>query len=419
MTSFDALPDQRNWAGNYRYAFRQLLRPQSHDELRRLVAQATSLRAIGSRHSFNAMADADAVISVDGLPPQIAISDDRRTATVSAGLTYGDLAVGLADHGLAVHNLASLPHISIGGAIASATHGSGDGNGNLATAVCAIELVTASGDPITFRRGDPPFDGAVVHLGALGVVSRVSLDVEPAFSVAQRVYEGLEWDALIENFDAITGSGYSVSVFTDWGGRTARVWVKARGGDAFPAELFGAKRSTVERHPIPGLDPVHCTPQLGVPGPWSERLPHFRMGFTPSSGEEIQSEFHLPRPHAGAALRALIGVGAAIRDVLQISEIRTIRADDLWMSPQHGRDTVSVHFTWRRDQAGVERALDHVQGALRPFDPRPHWGKVFLDVEAPVGRRYARLQDFIALKDRVDPDGKFTNDWLRRHVVGA
>jgi xylitol oxidase len=335
---------------------------------------------------------------------------------------YGELAVALASEGLALANLASLPHISVAGAIATATHGSGDANGNLATAVAALELVTSSGDVITSRRGDPDLDGIVVGLGAVGAVTRVTLDVEPEYEVRQRVFDDLAWDALLEHFDEITAGGYSVSLFTLWGERAGRLWVKSRVTEEpedVRDELFGARPATSERHPILDLDPVNCTPQLGVPGPWAERLPHFRMGFTPSAGEEIQSEFLLPRRHAIDAIEALRALAEEIRPVLQVSEIRTVAADRLWMSPQYGRDTVGIHFTWTREQAAVERVLADIEGALAPFGARPHWGKLFLADAASIGPLYERLPDFTRLLERLDPRGAFRNDWLQTHVLGT
>jgi D-arabinono-1,4-lactone oxidase. len=132
----------------------------------------------------------------------------------------------------------------------------------------------------------------------------------------------------------------------------------------------------------------------------------------PSAGDEIQSEYLIDRRHGPAAIEAILRIGDRIRPLLYISEIRTIAADDLWMSPEHGRDTVGIHFTWKRDQDAVERMLVEVQRALEPFAPRPHWGKLFLS--AP---RYERLPDFVALLDRLDPRGAFRNDWLERHVL--
>jgi xylitol oxidase len=337
-------------------------------------------------------------------------------------MRYGELAGRLRDEGVALANLASLPHISVGGAVATATHGSGDANGNLATAVAGLELVCGTGELLTAARGDPGFDGLVVGLGALGAVTRLTLDVEPAYQVRQRAFEGLAWAALFDHLDEVTSAGYSVSLFTHWGRTVDQLWVKSRVTEApeeVRGELFGAVAATQDRHPILGLDPVNCTRQLGVPGPWSDRLPHFRMGFTPSSGEELQSEYHLPREHAVAALEALLGLAGAIRPVLQVSELRSVAADRLWMSPQHGRDTLSVHFTWHKDWPAVRRVLAEVEAALAPFAARPHWGKLFLAEAADLAPRYQRLGDFAGLAGRLDPRGVFVNDWLRRHVLGG
>jgi alditol oxidase len=410
-----------NWAGNHVYRAAELHRPATLAQLREIVARAPRVHALGTRHSFSDVGDSAELVALEGLPADVDVDRRGRTVTCSAWLKYGELAEALAAEGMALHNLASLPHISIAGAIATATHGSGDANGNLATAVRALELVTSDGELVTVARGEPDFDGLVVGLGALGIVTRVTLDVEPAYEVRQRVFEGLSWDALHEQFDAITASGYSVSVFTRWGDTVDQVWIKSRATDAPEQErdeLFGAVAATVDRHPILGLDPVNCTPQLGVPGPWSDRLPHFRMGFTPSNGEEIQSEYHMARHHAEGAIRAVRALGATLGPVLQVSEIRTIAADELWMSPQYRQDTVAVHFTWFPDRAGVERALEVVEAALAPFSPRPHWGKLFLLGHEQLRDRYERLDDFRSLVERLDPRGAFRNPWLERHVLG-
>jgi xylitol oxidase len=398
-----------NWAGSHTYRARRLHEPATVEEVREIVARAPHIRVLGSRHSFTDVGDSDELISLAGLPAAVTVDREAGTASFAAGLRYGDLATVLAGEGLALHNLASLPHISVAGAVATATHGSGDGNGNLATAVAGLELVTSDGELVTAARGDPDFDGLVVGLGALGAVTRISLDVEPAYDVRQHVFEGLAWATLFEHFDAITALGYSVSVFTRWRETTDMVWVKSRSDP--PSDLFDARPATVERHPILGLDPVNCTAQQGVPGPWFDRLPHFRMGFTPSAGEEIQSEYHLPREHAVAAIEAMRGVAETIRPVLQVCEIRTIAADRLWMSPQYERDSVAFHFTWTREPEAVRSALAAVEAALAPFEPRPHWGKLFLS--AP---RYPRQADFAALAERLDARGAFRNDWTERFL---
>ena len=396
-------------------------RPSTLEEVQEIVAAARQVRAVGSRHSFNDIADAEEQVALSALPPDVVV--DRAAATVSfgAGVTYGELAGVLDGEGMALHNTASLPHISVAGAVATATHGSGDANGNLATAVAALEIVTSSGDVVTAARGTPDFDGLVVGLGALGVVTRLTLDVEPAYDVRQRVFEGLAWDMLFEHFDAITASGYSVSVLTRLGAAVDQVWVRSRVTDAPETvrdDLFGARPATVDRHPILGLDPAGCTPQLGRAGSWSARLPYFRMGFTPSSGEELQSEYLVPREHAVAAIQAVRALADRIRPVLQVCEIRTIAADRLWMSPQYRCDTVGIHFTWTLEPAAVAGVLTDLEPALAPFDARPHWGKLFLADATTIAAHYERLPDFARLREAHDPRGAFRNAWLDR-VLGA
>jgi xylitol oxidase len=397
-----------NWAGTYAYGARALHRPESLEQLQEVVARAGRIQVLGSRHTFNDIGDSDELVSLDALPAVIVVEE----GTVSCGgaVRYGELAEVLRAEGVALHNLASLPHISVAGAIATATHGSG--TGNLATAVAGLELVTSSGEVVTARRGDPDFDGMVVGLGALGAVTRVTLDVEPEYDISQRVFEGLPWEALPEVLD----TAHSVSVFTRWEETAGAAWVKARGEP--PDELYGAVPATGERHPLPGFDPVHCTRQLGVPGRWSDRLPHFQMGFTPSAGEEIQSEYLVPREHIVAAIEALRPLGDALRPALQIGEFRTVAADRLWMSPQYEQDTVGIHFTWKREPELVSRLVAALEIALSPFGARPHWGKLFLAGAATIADRYERLPDFRALAGRLDQRGAFRNDWLERHVLG-
>jgi xylitol oxidase len=414
--------DEQNWAGTHPYHAHRLHRPATLDELTEIVAGTPRVRVLGSRHSFTDIADSEELVSLEALPADLVVDRDAGTVAFTGPVRYGDLAEALAPEALALHNLASLPHISVAGAVATATHGSGDANGNLATAVAAVELVTSAGEHLTVARGDADFDGIVVGLGALGATTRVTLDVEPAYQVRQRVYEGLTWDALAAHFDAITGLGYSVSVFTRWGDTTDQVWVKSRVTDApedAPDELYGAPAATVDRHPILGIDPVNCTAQLGRPGPWSDRLPHFRMGFTPSAGDEIQSEFIVPRARALEAIDAVRRLGPVVRPVLQVTELRTIPADTLWLSPQYGQDTVAIHFTWEPQPDTVSRALYDVEAALAPFGARPHWGKVFHADAAAVGPLYERMDDFRALAERLDGRGVFRNAWLERHVLGG
>ncbi|GLW10991.1 putative xylitol oxidase [Microtetraspora sp. NBRC 13810] len=412
-----------NWAGNVTFRAREVHRPATLEELRRLVAGGSRVRALGTGHSFNDVADTSgAHISLAGLPQAVELDTAASAVRVGAGVRYAELGRWLSGRGHALANTASLPHISVAGSCATATHGSGDGNGNLATSVSALDLVTAGGDLVTLARGDADFPGAVVSLGALGVVVGVTLDVLPAFDVRQVVYEELPFDAVTEHFDEITSAAYSVSLFTGWRGPYVdQVWMKSRvdeGPGSPDPTRFGARRAAVPRHPVPGVSAEHCTEQLGVPGPWSERLPHFRPDFTPSAGEELQTEYLLPRRHAVAALRALDGVRDRIAPVLQISEIRTVAADDLWLSPCHREDCVAVHFTWVKDTAAVTPVIGLLEERLAPFEARPHWGKLFATPPGVLRSRYPRLADFQALTRRYDPAGKFGNDFLERHLFG-
>jgi xylitol oxidase len=410
------------WAGNYTYGAQTVHRPSTLEELQEVVAAAPRVRALGTRHCFNDLADGPgALVSLDALAPDVVLDADARTVTVSGGVRYGTLAEHLHAARWAVHNLASLPHISVAGAVATATHGSGDRSRNLAAAVAGITYVGADGELRTVVRGDDDLAGSVVALGALGVAARVTLDVEPTFDVAQEVHVDLPWDAALAHLDELTSSADSVSLFTDWTGpNVQQVWRKSRVTSSWAprSELFGATPADGPRHPLPGIDPVNCTQQLGVPGPWHERLPHFRLAFTPSNGDELQSEYLVPRLHAVAALSAIRGLADRVAPLLQVSEVRTVAADDLWLSTAHGEDHVGLHFTWLPRQPEVAALLPTIEAALAPFDARPHWGKLFADVDRDLARLYPRWADFRALAARVDPDGVFRNDFLDRHVLG-
>jgi alditol oxidase len=413
-----------NWAGNLTYHAARWHRPVSLAELQAVVAGCRKLRVLGTRHSFNAIADSDEdLVTLERLPTVVELEGGGRAVTVSASVRYGDLGRQLHAAGLALHNLASLPHISVAGACATATHGSGPEHGNLATAVMALEMVTASGEVVRLSRavdGDL-FAGAVVALGALGVVTRLTLAAAPTFDVRQDIYENVTLERLAGHFDELLGRGYSVSLFTDWRGpRFNQLWVKrvAVRGEAYapPAEVLGATLAAGPLHPIPGASPVNCTEQLGVAGPWHERLPHFRLEFTPSSGEELQSEYLVPSAHAYAALRALDSLRDQIAPLLQISEVRTVAADDLWLSPCYQQACVCLHFTWVKDWPRVRALLPVIEAALAPFEPRPHWGKLFTLPPAPVQARYLRLPDFQALMARYDPTGKFRNAFIDEYL---
>lgn len=404
------MKDRQNWAGNLTYSAARWHEPESVAELQVLVAKSEKLRVVGTRHSFNAIADSPhELLSLAKLNRILALDAEQQTVTLEPGVRYGELALFLQARGYALHNLASLPHISVAGAVATGTHGSGDRNGNLATAIVGMELVLAEGTLLSVSRKSHPetVDGMVVHLGALGVVTQLTLAIEPTFTIAQTAYEQLPVAALDAHFDAITSAGYSVSLFTDWQSEFVnQVWVKTK-GDA-PETLFGATRATIERHPLADHSAESCTPQLSVPGPWHERLPHFKLAFTPSSGAELQSEFFVARKDALAAFHAIAALKDQLAPHLMISEIRTIAADTLWLSPAFEQESVGLHFTWHQHIPEVLALLPTLEAALAPFSPRPHWGKVF--TMQPTG--YRKLPDFLRLCTELDPHGKLRNEFL-------
>ncbi len=411
---------EKNWAGNYTYKAEKLHRPTTIEQVQEIVAKASSVHVLGSRHSFNDIADSPELISLENLPADVHIDQKAQTVSLSGGVKYGNLAKILNAEGVALHNLASLPHISVAGATATATHGSGITNGNLATAVAGLELVTSTGEILRTSRGDPDFDGLVVGLGALGAVTRSTLDVQPTYEVKQRVFEGLSWKALYDHFDEITSCGYSVSVFTRWGKTNEMVWVKSRMDepDRIEGELFGAVAATVNRHPIFEHDPTACTPQLGHLGLWSDRLPHFRMDYTPSDGEEIQSEYLFPRRYAIEAIEAVHALADKMRPILLVSEIRRVAADQLWMSMNYEEDSVGIHFTWKREPDAVQKMVAQIEDVLAPFKARPHWGKVFNMKAEAIAPLYKHHSDFVRLAEQLDSRGAFRNTWLRDRVFG-
>ena len=402
----------KNWAGNLEYASSAVHRPESVDELAALVAAGARVKALGSRHSFNRVGDTEGLhILLDGLPHSIEPDSERQTVRVSGGVSYGELCRALEQSGLAIHNLASLPHISVAGAIQTGTHGSGVNNQSLAGEVQSIELVRPSGEVRTLTRADgDDFLASVVGLGALGVVTAVELSTRPSFRMRQRVLEDLPWDAALANFDALVSAAYSVSLFTTYAGDSvSQVWLKALDAEPPLAELFGATAATRPRHPLPDMSAENCTQQLDEAGPWLDRLPHFRHEFTPSNGEELQSEYILPLEHAPAAIEAVRTLADRLAPLLFISEIRTGAADEFWLSPFYRQQSVALHFTWKPLQADVEALLPELEDLLRPFGARPHWGKLFTPSRFDWEQLYPRFAGFRSLASAHDPEGKFRN----------
>jgi xylitol oxidase len=319
--------------------------------------------------------------------------------------------------------MGSLPHISVAGACSTGTHGSGVGNGCLSTGIVGVELVTGTGDLVTGLAGEPDFPGMVLALGSLGVVTRLAVALEPTYDVGQEVVLDVPVRSALDRAAEILGSAYSVSLFLSFrgGARVDSVWLKHRAGDGSrtaPDDWWGGRPAQEAVHPILGIDAGAATDQLGSSGPWHERLPHFRASFTPSVGDEIQSEFFVPLDRASEVLAAVVERSGELARAVQVMEIRAIAADDLWLSPFRDRETLAVHATWVSDLAVVRPALEVLQVLLAPFQPRPHWGKYFLGFDRDwVESTYPGVVDFRDLGTRLDPERRFVNDYVEQRGV--
>jgi alditol oxidase len=417
----------RNWAGNQAFGAQHFHQPETIEDVRRIVMERECVKAVGSRHSFSAIADTTGdMISLERFNRVFHIDEARKTVKVGAGIPYGTFCAELHNAGYAVHNMASLPQITVGGACATATHGSGDSNGNLATAVAALTLVTADGDVVEVTRDDHPneFPGLVVGLGGFGIVTDLTLDIRPTYSVRQDIYEHLPVSELATHFDEIMALGYSVSLFTDWQSDTVnQLWIKRVLEETAPStvesKIYGARLAETLRHPLPDKPVESCTDQMGQSGPWHERLPHFRMDGLGTSGDELQAEYFVSRESAPEALTVVANLRDLLRPVIRISEVRTVAADNLWMSPSYQTACVGIHFTWKSDWPAVAAVLPLLEVALAPFEPRPHWGKLFTLSPQTVAGRYPRFDDFRNLMHQYDPDGRFRNAFLDEYMMGG
>ena len=415
--------ERRNWGRNIVYKAKNLVEPASIEELQKLVKEAGYKKGLGATHSYNDIADSPTTqISLGKLNKIIAIDESNNTVIIEGGIKYEELAPALHAKGFALHNLASLPQVTVAGACATGTHGSGNLCGSLATVVREMEICTADGELININRDKNPdiFNGVVVSLGGLGIITKMVLDIEPTYDARQDLYLDLPLASVEQNFDKIMSSGYSVSLFTKWKNDIVdQVWIKRRMDQPVKdlgAEFYGGKICPKNIHPIIELSAESCTEQMGVVGPWYDRLPHFKIHGMPSAVDELQSEYFVPIAHAAEGMRAIAKLGDKILPYLYISEIRTIASDNLWMSQLYKRDSVAFHFTWKPNWPEVKKLLPQIEAALAPFEVRPHWGKLYTIDAATVQRSYERFPDFLKLLKQYDPIGRFKNDYLNRII---
>ena len=413
-----------NWAGNLTYSTGNLFTPKTITELQELIKKLKKIRGLGTTHCFNKIADSTQnQISSSAFNKVVSLDKINNTVTVEAGIKYGEFCKYLDDNGYALHNLASLPHISVAGACATSTHGSGIKNGSLATAVLAIEFVNGKGELVylTKEKDTDEFLGAVVNLGSLGIVTKLTLGLQPTFKMKQIVYQNLPMAELEKNFEAIMSAGYSVSLFTDWKNKNvSEVWIKSKSDDLknIAPAFYGATLATKNLHPIEALDAINCTEQMGVEGPWYERMPHFKMGFTPSSGKELQSEFFIPFQNAYQGFMAIEKLHEKVSPHLMITEVRAIAADDLLMSPFYKKACVAFHFTWKQEVEEVNAVLPFIEEALAPYNARPHWGKIFTMKPSVLQSGIEKLNEFKLLMAKHDPEGKFRNEFIDLNLFG-
>jgi alditol oxidase len=404
----------KNWGGNLSYGTDQILEPTTIDELSQII-KSGKVRPIGTKHSFSPVVIGDGkLVSTMGLVFEPFVDEKEAKVTVAANTRFGDLAIYLESRGWALKNMGSLPHISIAGACATGTHGSGDGNQILSASLSSYSFLDGRGEMQTFSRGDELFEAGRLGLGAYGLWVQLTLDVVPSYRMRQDVYHDILWEAFYENPANLTSAGYSVSLFTKWGKPTIdQTWVKTRISDGPPANpLHGVYAETESKRELaPGVGD-NLTAQGGQEGAWCDRLPHFRLDATPSAGDEIQTEYFVQRDQVASAVKQLNQLAELINPILIITEIRTIASDQAWLSPMLRGDSVALHFTWRNDPAAVNDAVQQIEAKLGDYGIIPHWGKVNAFDKSRLAAVHSRISDAREVFDELDPMRKFSSEYL-------
>jgi len=412
----------KNWAGNLTFSAKEYIEIDSISKLQSIVSKASGVKVLATGHSFNDIADTNQTqISIKNLSNKIEIDSIKKVVLVPAGMQYADVCRYLETKGWALFNTASLGEITVAGAMLTGTHGSGSNNPVLSDCVEGIEMVLESGEIFNISREDSDeFFGFVISLGALGVFTKLKLKIVESFSIKQFVYENIGIQSISENFDDVFDKSYSVSYFSNWKkNSTGQIWMKFLDNNNFPqlpSVWLDGNIANANQHPVKVNDPSPCTDQMGVSGKWLYRLPHFKLDSSPASGDEVQTEYLVDRAYVSHYIDELSNIGDEIAARVYATEIRTIKADDLWLSGAHGRQTVGFHFTWKKSDS-LQTFLPKIEEILGNHNGRPHWGKLFSTPRENLIGRYPKYSNFEDLLKKYDPNKKFRNSFINRYFI--
>lgn len=404
-----------NWGGNLAFEQAEVVKPKTISELAEMV-RVNKVRPVGTLHSFSPIAKGEGLLmSTANLAIKPELDSDRSVVRFGAAMRFGELALFLEQNGFALRNMGSLPHISVAGAAATGTHGSGDKNQILSSSLTSFSYLNHEGELIKVEKQDPLFEAFRLGLGAYGIWVEAELSIVPSFQIRQDIFLEIPWSYFLEDPSRLTSAGYSVSLFGKWGTSTiSQTWVKSEVEDpraGVPIAAIAPEQNS-KRELADGVGD-NLTEQGGKPGPWLHRLPHFRLDASPSAGNEIQTEYFFTRDKIAHAIEAVHSVAGKINPVLIISEIRSIAQDDAWLSPMRRGDSIALHFTWKNEPELVDIAVQELEKVLAPMEPIPHWGKVHHFTQSDLERAHPMLSKAREQFENADPSGKFSSDYLR------
>ncbi|WP_028798070.1 D-arabinono-1,4-lactone oxidase [Streptomyces purpureus] len=426
----------RNWSGTVTARPVREAAPASADELAETVRRAAEdglrVKTVGTGHSFTAIAATDGLLIRPELLTGIRrIDRDEMTVTVESGTPLKRLNMALAREGLSLTNMGDIMEQTVAGAVSTGTHGTGRDSASIAAQIRSLELVTADGSLLTCSEKENPdvFAAARIGLGALGVISAVTFAVEPVFLLTARE-EPMSFDRVTSEFDALHTENEHFEFY--WFPHTGNCNTKRNNRSAGPAAPPGRVSAWIDDELLSnGIFQVACSLGRAVPRtiPTIAKLSSqalsartytdipYKVYTSPRRVRFVEMEYAVPREAAVAALRE---VKAMIeRSPLKISfpvEVRTAPADDITLSTASGRETayIAVHLYKGTPYRGYFTAVERIMTA---HGGRPHWGKVHTRDAAYLAEVYPRFGEFTALRDRLDPDRVFGNDYLRR-VLG-